>query len=82
MFKRQTLRLAQARIGILSLALSWGWVWAGAAHDGPQESLPNRLVLIKSDGLPPELLAAVAMPERTDLVDRLSYAEDLRRAMR
>lgn len=74
-------RRPTAAIGFLIAALSFGW--AGASNDdSPQQSEPNRVVLMKSDGLPPHLLAAVALPERTDLLDRLSYGEDLRRAIR
>ncbi len=53
-------------------------VWAR----GPDYSgRPARLVLIKSDGLPPDLLAAVAVPERKEYLDRLPYADELRQAM-
>ena len=41
-----------------------------------------RLVLIKVDGLPPDLLAALSVPEREDYWQRLPYAPDLRRALR
>ncbi len=41
-----------------------------------------RLVLIKVDGLPPDLLAALSVPEREDYWQRLHYAPDLRRAVR
>ena len=41
-----------------------------------------RLVLIKVDGLPPDLLAALSVPEREDYWQRLPYAKDLRRALR
>jgi hypothetical protein len=42
---------------------------------------PKRLVLIKVDGLPPALLAAAALPERDDLVNRLAYAGEFRHAV-
>ena len=62
----------------------WGifcvWLVLGAAllavSDRP------RLVLIKVDGLPPDLLAALSVPEREDYWERLRYAPDLRRAVR
>ena len=41
-----------------------------------------RLVLIKVDGLPPDLLAALSVPEQEDYWQRLHYAPDLRRALR
>ncbi len=41
-----------------------------------------RLVLIKVDGLPPDLLAALSVPEREDYWHRLRYAPDLRQALR
>ncbi|HSR68346.1 MAG TPA: hypothetical protein VLU25_10420 [Acidobacteriota bacterium] len=51
--------------------------WAQTAR----QAEPGRLVMIKCDGLPPDLLAAVAMPERQDLMRRLPYAQDLKQAI-
>ena len=55
------------------------WLLAGALFaegEGP------RLVLIKVDGVPPDLLAALSVPEREDYWERLPYAPDLKRAVR
>ncbi len=41
----------------------------------------KRLVVLKADGLPPELLEALSFPERPELMDRLDYAADLRRQL-
>ncbi len=48
----------------------------------PAESGNPRLVLIKADGLPPDLLAALSFPEREDYWRRLPYREDLRQTLR
>ncbi|MBI3950537.1 MAG: alkaline phosphatase family protein [Acidobacteria bacterium] len=69
--------LELACVAWLMLALSLSPAWAGSKLT----SRPKRLILIKVDGLPPDLLAAAAFPERDDLVNRLSYAEDFRRAV-
>ncbi len=53
----------------------------GRAAKPDYSDRPGRLVLIKSDGLPPDLLAAVAMPERSEYLRRLPYAEELQQAM-
>ena len=55
------------------------WLLAGALF--AQEERP-RLVLIKVDGVPPDLLAALSVPEREDYWRRLAYAPDLKRAVR
>ncbi len=41
----------------------------------------RRLVLIKVDGLPPDLVAAVAFPEREEGFRKLTYGRDLQRAV-
>ena len=69
---------------MIKLVRVWGifcvWLVLGAAllavSDRP------RLVLIKVDGLPPDLLATLSVPEREDYWQRLAYAPDLRRAVR
>ena len=63
---------------------AWGsllaaWLLLGALF---AEGEGSRLVLIKVDGLPPDLLAALSVPEREDYWERLRYAPDLRRAVR
>ncbi len=73
---------------MLLAALGAPCAWAGTEHsvsvgsslldDHPR----RRLVLIKVDGLPPDLLAAAAFPEREDGFDRLAYGDDLRRSIR
>ncbi len=69
---------------MIKLVRLWGILCVGlvlgaavvAGSDRP------RLVLIKVDGLPPDLLAALSVPEREDYWERLRYAPDLRRAVR
>ena len=41
----------------------------------------SRLILIKADGLSPDLLAALCFPERQDYWNRISYKKNLRRAL-
>jgi hypothetical protein len=55
--------------------LSWGETIA-RLDDRP----PYRLILIKADGLPPDMMGAVATG-RPDLMARLPYADDLKDAM-
>ena len=55
------------------------WLLVGALF---AEEQGPRLVLIKVDGVPPDLLAALSVPEREDYWERLPYAPDLKRAVR
>ena len=64
-------------IGVFTLALCLTM----GAHVGAASGKP-RLILIKADALPPDLLAALSFPEREDYWRRLSYREDLRQALR
>ena len=59
----------------LSLCLTMG-AYVRAASGKP------RLILIKADALPPDLLAALSFPEREDYWQRLAYRDDLRQALR
>lgn len=65
-------------IGVVCLVAVFGFAQLEAQIDRPR---PKRLVLLKSDGLPPDLLAAVSFPERDDLMERLPYADYLRPAI-
>ncbi|MCS6804170.1 MAG: alkaline phosphatase family protein [Acidobacteriota bacterium] len=63
-------------VALLLLVALWPATGASASRQRP-----NRLIVIKVDGLPPDLLAAAAFPERDDLLKRLPYAEEFRRAV-
>ena len=57
----------------------------GTASQPASQAVLNqskRVVLIKVDGLPPDLMAAVAFPENAEFLSRLPYAEDLRSQIR
>jgi hypothetical protein len=62
---------------LLTLLVAASLAWALPRPD-PN---PKRLILIKVDGLPPDLLAAAVYPERDDLIKRLAYGEDFRRSV-
>ncbi|HSR51899.1 MAG TPA: alkaline phosphatase family protein [Acidobacteriota bacterium] len=66
---------------LLTLLLALAFALQPAAAQVSRQDEPGRLVMIKCDGLPPDLLAAVAFPEREDLLARLPYAKDLKQAL-
>lgn len=73
--RRRSLR--RVFVGWLLVALLGSPAWV-LSHP---RSHPLRLILIKVDGLPPALVAAAAFPDRPDLVGRLPYAHQFRRAV-
>lgn len=54
----------------------------GVPLTAAEDAAGKRLILIKVDGLPPDLMAAVAFPDNPKYMKRLAYAEDLQKQIR
>ncbi len=68
--------LIRTALAVVGLAMAAGAVMAA---EPDYSGRPKRLILMKSDGLPPDMLAAMTFPERQDLWDRLPYGEEYRK---